>query len=91
MTVRARTAAWTGGSMAYDKQLDLKFRLFSNRILELEKAADAQDRALRQLAEKAGIEVDLTWEEHGGRSVRSPREESEVLALLEEAQRDEPE
>ncbi len=84
--------------MAYDKQLDIKFRHFKNRILELEKAAEAQDRALRQLAEKVGIEIDLeralTREETADlereeTSTHRVREDREIIALLEESNRDE--
>jgi hypothetical protein len=84
--------------MAYDKQLDIKFRHFKNRILELEKAAEAQDRALKQLAEKIGIQVDLSRaltpeeeseQEREQTSSRRLQEDREVIALLEESNRDE--
>ena len=84
--------------MAYDKQLETKFRFFQQRILELEKAAAAQDRALEQLAEKAGVEIDLTHSsttkelaapEHEENSARRPREDREVMDLLREAEQDE--
>lgn len=83
--------------MAYDVQLDIKFKRFQNRILELEKAADAQDRALKQLAEKIGVEIDLTRmptpeevskQEHGENAAQRLREDEKVMALLRESDQD---
>ncbi len=78
--------------MAYDKQLETKFRHFKKRILDLEKASEAQDRALRQIADKLGIEIDLTpgptAEEGSTREqetdpARRLAEDRELIALLE--------
>jgi predicted nuclease with RNAse H fold len=83
--------------MPYDKQLDLKFRHFQSRILELEKAAEAQDRAIMQLAEKMGVEVDLTHvpttkevsaQKQTKKSVDRALEDKEILALLKESEQD---
>jgi hypothetical protein len=84
--------------MAYDKQFDERMRRFQNRIIELEKASDAQDRALRQLAEKAGVEIDLTRiptreevsaREQAEKSGKRQADDRELLALLKESQQEE--
>lgn len=83
--------------MPYDKSLDQKFRRFQNRILELEKAAEAQDRAIKQLAEKLGVEVDLSRmsttaevsaREQAKQSAERSLEDEEILALLKESEKD---
>lgn len=83
--------------MAYDRQLDEKFRRFQNRILELEKAADAHDRALEQLAEKMGVELDLarmpapeevSAENQARKSGERLLEDKAVMALLQESEQD---
>ena len=83
--------------MAYDQQLDNKFKRFQNRILELEKAADAQDRALKQLAESLGVEIDLTRmptpedvskQEQEENAAQRLREDRTVMALLRESEQD---
>lgn len=83
--------------MPYDKQLELKFRRFQSRILELEKAAEAQDRAIKQLAEKLGVEVDLahgaTAQEASAKQPNTPATErpldgDEILEMLKQSERD---
>lgn len=83
--------------MAYDKQLEEKFRRFQKRILELEKAAEAQDRALKQLADEMGVEVELTRrrtpeevsaQEQAKKSNKRLLEDKRIMALLRESEQD---
>lgn len=80
--------------MPYDRTMDEKFRYFKARIIEMEKAAAAQERVIKQLAEKLGIEVDLTpapEEKRAGDHMKSAGNllhDEDIMALLEESQQD---
>lgn len=80
--------------MPYDKQLEDKFRFFKARIIDLEKASAAQDRAIKQLAEKMGIEVDLTLKPEEAqtkdhlKSAGDLLHDKDIINLLRESQQD---
>ncbi|MBN1288680.1 MAG: hypothetical protein JXA49_03480 [Actinobacteria bacterium] len=83
--------------MPYDRQLEDKFRFFNARIIELEKASEAHDRAIEQIAEKLGVEIDLTFssekerEECGTEDKDDSLDQREIMALLKESQREDDE
>lgn len=80
--------------MPYDRQLEDKFRFFNARIVELEKAAAAQDIVIKQFADKLGVEVDLINDheeiqtEEPVESAPEPLDLNEIMGLLEESQRE---
>ncbi|MHB8896454.1 MAG: hypothetical protein ACYC99_14925 [Candidatus Geothermincolia bacterium] len=86
--------------MAFDKQLEDKFKRIQKRILELEKAAEAHDRVCRQLADILGVEVDLTRmptpgevfaAEQSSKSTKSLLRDPEIQAFLDESKQEDAE
>ncbi|MBN2168197.1 MAG: hypothetical protein JW738_03055 [Actinobacteria bacterium] len=83
--------------MPYDRQLEDKFRFFNARIIDLEKASAAHDRVVKQLAEKLGVEIDLSTdreevqEQGQSESASDSLDYDEIMSLLEESQQEEEE
>lgn len=81
--------------MALDKQMARTWRRLKVRLANLEEACEARERTLRQLAERAGVELDLTrmptpaeeYAEHMARmSSRHLLQSEEVQAYLRESE-----
>jgi hypothetical protein len=46
--------------MALEKQVSKTFSRFNRRLVNLRNASEARERAIKQLAESLGVEIDLT-------------------------------
>lgn len=83
--------------MTLDKQTAMKFEKMKSQILELEKRLAAHELAMRELADRLDVEIDLTPVETEAEKFSKQRLErsskallasDEVKAYLEEAQRE---
>lgn len=83
--------------MALDEKSTKTFRSLRIRLSNLEKACEARERALEQLAERLGIELDLTrvptaGEEYAAEMAKTRSkhllESEEVIAYLREPEED---
>ena len=83
--------------MALEKQVSKTFSRFNRRLVNLRNASEARERAIKQLAESLGVEIDLTRmptpeevskQEEEENAAQRLREDETVMALLRESDQD---